>query len=97
MKNFIAISKSVVKLHHFVMHTNSADGSNVYCSQTFVDQDGPEGLRPGEWRQDVNNINGFTEIRNVGASKTYCEDAKLARLQFTNYINNEGAVDWQIK
>ena len=95
VQNVIAITKSVVALHNFLMHTNSVDGSHVYFPQTFVDQDGPEGLRPGEWRQDVNNINGLTEIRNVGASNTYGEDAKLVRQQCTNYFNNEGAVDWQ--
>ena len=88
-------TKSIVALHNFLMHTNSVDGSHVYCPQTFVDQDGPEGLRPGEWRQDINNINGLTEIRNVGASNTYGEDAKLVCQQFTNYCNNERDVYWQ--
>ena len=95
VQNVIAITKSVVALHTFLMHTNSVDGSHVYCLQTVVDQDGSEGLRPGEWRQDVNNINGLTEIRNGGASNTYGEDAKVVRQQFTTYFNNEGAVDWQ--
>ena len=43
----------------------------------------------------LNNINGLTEIRNVGASNTYGGDAKLVRQQFTDYFNNERAVDWQ--
>ena len=44
VQNFIAITKSAVALHNFLMHTNSADGSKFCCPQTFVDQDGPEGL-----------------------------------------------------
>ena len=95
VENVIAITKAVVALHNFLMDSNGADGSNHYCPQTFTDQDGPNGFTPGEWRQDTNNINGLTEIRSVGASNNYGEDAKWVREQFTHHFNNEGAVDWQ--
>ena len=94
VQNVIAITNAVVALHNFLMDSNEADGSNHYCPQTFTDQDGPNGFNPGEWRQDSNNINGLlTEIRNVGATNNYGEDAKWVREQFTHYFSNEGAVD----
>ena len=95
VENVIAITKSVVALHNFLMDANRDDGSHYYCPQEFTDQDGPNGIRPGEWRQETNNIIGLTEIRNVGASNTYGEDAKLVREQFMHFFNNEGAIDWQ--
>ena len=95
VQNVIAITKSVVALHNFLTYANRDDASNYYCPQTFTDQDGPNGLKPGEWRQDTNNITGLTKITNAGASNTYGEDAKLVREHFTHCFNNEGAVDWQ--
>lgn len=95
VQNVVTITKAVVALHNFLMDSNGADGSNHYCPQAFTDQDGPNGFKPGEWRQDANNINGLKEIRNLGTSNNYGEDAKWVREQFTDYFNNEGAVDWQ--
>ena len=50
--------------------------TNHYCPNAFIDQEGPNGLRAGEWRQEAQNMNGITSIRNVGASRNYGEEAK---------------------
>ena len=95
VQNVIAIAKAVVIVHNFLMSLNGADGSNHCCPQSFTDQEGPHGFKPGEWREDTNRINGLSDIRHVGASNNYGEDAKWVREQFSHYFNNEGAVDWQ--
>ena len=69
--------------------------SHNYCPNTFVDQEGPNGLRPGEWRQDTQNMNGITSIQRVGVLRNYGDEAKWVREQFKDYFSNEGAVDWQ--
>lgn len=91
----IAITKAVVALHNFLMTINETDRESHYCPSTFVEQDGPNGLHLGEWRQDANIMNGIASIQNVGASRNYGEEAKWVREQFEHYFNNEGAVDWQ--
>ena len=77
------------------MDVNDKDRLKHYCPKTFVDNDGPNGFEPGEWREDSNSINGLTSIRNLGNSNNCGADEKLVREQFTEYFNNEGAVDWQ--
>ena len=84
----IAITKAVVALHNFLMTVNENDGSNHYCPNAFIDQEGPNGLRAGEWRQEAQNMNGITSIRNVGASRNYGEEAKWVREQFKEYFSN---------
>ncbi|XP_046855143.1 uncharacterized protein LOC124448176 [Xenia sp. Carnegie-2017] len=95
--NVIAISKAVVALHNFLRSINEDDDSNLYCPPSFVDQDGQMGneFKPGEWRQDVNCMNGLGDITDVGVSNNYGAEAKWVREQFADYFNNEGAVDWQ--
>ena len=48
VQNVIAITKSVVALHNFLMDASRNDVSNYYCPQIFTDQDVPNGLKPGE-------------------------------------------------
>ena len=50
VKKVIAITKAVVALHNFLMTVKETDRiSHNYCPNTFVDQEGPNGLRPGEY------------------------------------------------
>ena len=83
----VAITKAVVALHNFLMVENEKDRSKLYCPQTFVDQDGPNGLEPGNWRQETNDANGLNSIRNLGASNNYGEDAKWVREEFLDFAN----------
>ena len=92
----ILITKAVVALHNFLMTVNENDKASHYCPNTFVDQEGPNGLCLGEWRQDIQNMNGINSIQNVGASRNYGMEAKWVRGQFKDYFNNEGSVDWQL-
>ena len=62
VQNVIAITKAVVVVHNFLMSLNGADGSNHYCPQSFTNEEGPHGFKPGEWRKDTNRINGLSDI-----------------------------------
>ena len=97
VRKVIAITKAVVVLHNFLMSVNETDQRyNNYCPNTFVDHDGPNGLCLGEWRQDMQNMNGMTSLQSVGASRNYVEEAKWVREQYKDYFGNEGAIDWQL-
>ena len=91
----IAITKAVVALHNFLMNVKGTDGTNHYCPETFIDQEGPNCLRPRKWRQDINNKNGIVSIRDLRASNNYGEDAKWVQDQFKHYFSNKGAVKLQ--
>ena len=60
------------------MNVKETDGTNYYCPETFIDQEGPNCLKPGEWRQGTNNMNEMVSIRDLGASNNYGEDSKRA-------------------
>ena len=71
------------------MDVNDKDRLKHYCPKTFVDNDGPNGFEPGEWREDSNSINGLTSIRNLGNSNNYgadyFADAKLVREHYFSF------------
>ena len=92
----IVITKAVVALHNLLMTVNENDRASHYCPNTFVDHEGPNGPCLGEWRQDIQNMNGINSIQNVGALRNYGMEAKWVREQFKDYFNNEGTVDWQL-
>ena len=56
-KKVVLITKAVLALHDFLM--SITEDNHNYCPTNFVDQDGPNGLVPGEWRRDGDDI---TEI-----------------------------------
>ena len=65
-----------------------------YCPNSFVDQDGPDGLVPGEWRRHIDDITGLANIRRAG-SNNHSRNACQIRNRFKEYFCNEGAKDWQ--
>ena len=44
----ISITKAAVALHNFLMHEKEQGGSDNYCPEKFVDNEGPNGIQqPG--------------------------------------------------
>ena len=84
-------------LHNFLMQEKEQSGSDSYCPENFVDNEGPNGIQIGEWRQDASSINGLASIANFGTSNNYSENAKWVSDEFKEYFNDEGAVDWQLE
>ena len=60
-----------------------------YFPTTFVDQDGPNGLVPGEWRRDSDDITGLVNIKRAG-SNNHSRNACQIRNEFKEYFCNEG-------
>ena len=94
IEKFVFITKAVVALHNFLMSLKKDNDNYNYCPNTFIDQDGHNGLIPGEWRGNINNIQGLEDILQFG-SNNYSKDARKVRDDITEYFNNEGSVDWQ--
>ena len=92
----IAITKAAVALNNLLMHEKEQNGSDYYCPETFVDKEGPNGMQPGEWRQDTSHISGLPSISNLGTSNKYSKNAKWVRDEFKDYFNQEDEVDWQL-
>ena len=85
-------------LHNFLLKANTGNkgqrGSN-YCPPNFADQEGPHGVRLGDWRSQVTEKTGLQPLSNVG-SNNYSMEAKNVRNMFKYYFNSEeGSVQWQ--
>ena len=91
-KKVVLITKAIVALHNFLMSITE-DNYN-YSPTNFVDQDGPNGLVPGEWGRDSDDITGLVNIRKDG-SNNHSRNACQIRNEFKEYFCNEGARDWQ--
>ena len=65
-KKAVLITKAIVALHNFLM--SITEDNFDYYPTNFVDQDGPNGLVPGEWRKDSNDITGIVNIRRAGSN-----------------------------
>ena len=64
-----------------------------YCPAGYADTD----LRKGQWRQEIDNCQGLTEIVRIG-SNNYTGEAKTVRENFCKYFNsNYGSVSWQFE
>eukprot|EP00112_Aurelia_sp_Birch-Aquarium-sp1_P018164 Seg4296.2 transcript_id=Seg4296.2/GoldUCD/mRNA.D3Y31 product="putative nuclease HARBI1" protein_id=Seg4296.2/GoldUCD/D3Y31 len=87
-------TKAIVILHNYLINTNNSDAGHSYCPENFIDREGPNGILPGEWRQDQQQITGLQPINRI-ASNNYSESAKIVRDDFKGYFNEEGAVCWQ--
>ncbi|CAB4030052.1 Hypothetical predicted protein [Paramuricea clavata] len=94
VEKVILVTKAVVALHNFLMTINSSRDNYKYCPRTFMDEDGPSGLRAGEWRKDRNAVLGLQPISRTG-SNNYSRDAASVRQGFKDYFVFEGAVEWQ--
>ena len=91
-KKVVLITKAIVALHNFLISITE-DNYN-YCPTNFVDQDGPNGLVPGEWRRDSDDITGLVNIRRA-SSNNHSRNTCQIRNKFKEYFCNEGPIDWQ--
>ncbi|XP_065640572.1 uncharacterized protein LOC136073131 [Hydra vulgaris] len=65
-----------------------------YCPNTYIDQDGPNELIPGESRKEIGDVQGLQDISS-SACNNHSKDARKIRNNFKKYFNTDGAVDWQ--
>ena len=82
----IVLTKAVVAFHSILTTVNENDRASHHCPNTFIGQEGPNGLCLGEWKHDIQNMNFISSIRNVGASMNYDREAKWVRKQFKDYF-----------
>ena len=90
----IATTKAVVVLHNFLMSIKNRTPSYDYCPLEFTDNDSPTRMRLGTWRRENENSQGF-QPSGCSISSNNSENAKKTSEEFTEYFNNEGAVEWQ--
>ena len=91
----VQITKAIVALHNFLMSSRKETDSYSYCPVNYVDQDGPAGTKPGEWRMDESENTGFLPLKKIG-SNNYSKTAKATRDLFKRYFNSaQGSVPWQ--
>ena len=88
------ITKAVVILHNFLMNDNNCNPGHSYCPENLTDREEHNGIRPGEWRHDLQHITGLQPINQIG-SNNYSQSAKTVRDNFKDFFNQEGAVSWQ--
>ena len=86
-------TKACIALHNYLRQTENAS----YCPSGFVDvEDGNGNIKLGEWRSQVAENSALINLRNVRGSRPK-EDATKMREDLRYYLNNDGAVDWQLK
>ena len=68
-----------------------------YCPSALVDNEGPNGMCPGNWRSEITNCTGLIPLNRSNSSNNFSGDAKEIRDLYMDYFNNEGAVDWQLE
>ena len=69
---------------------------SLYCPSGHVDSFTSNGLRQGQWREEIMDYEGLTPIRVQFGSNNYSQDAKGVREAFRDYFNSpEGRVPWQ--
>ena len=66
-----------------------------YCPLEFTDNDSPTGMKLSTWRRENENSEGFQPIGCSASSNNYSQNAKKIREEFTEYFNDEWAVEWQ--
>ena len=90
-----SVTKAITALHNFLIYKSQvSDHENQYCPPNYVDTDRVDGILPGQWRVEENQIMGLRDINRLG-SNNYSKNAKLVRDEFREYFIEEGAVDWQ--
>ena len=90
-------TKAIVALHNYLMKNRRFESaSHSYCPAGHVDIETANGLRMGNWRQEVAGDQGLQPINQVG-SHNYSRDAKETRNAFRDFFNSHsGAVPWQL-
>ena len=82
----ILITRSVVALHNFVMKKCGSQSENyIYCPPSYVDQESPSGVVPGDWRKEEAVCDGLLSIEKLG-SNNYSRTEKKVRDRFKNYF-----------
>jgi hypothetical protein len=79
---------AICALHNYLM----SRGDRVYAPEVMMDQEDPvtHEIIPGQWRQVDPLLQAGLPHRNRPTLS-----AKEKRIMLTNYVNNEGAVEWQ--
>ena len=91
-----SITTACVALHNYLMKDCFCDGTSLYCSPSFVDQEIHNRRRSGQWRGVMENYTGLQRVGQVG-SISYSRDAKTVRDCFRDYFNlTAGKVPRQI-
>ena len=70
------------------------DHKNQYCPPKYVDSDRMQGITPGQWRGEENQVMGLRDIDRQ-SSNNYSKNAKWIRDDFREYFITEGTVHWQ--
>lgn len=88
------ITKAAICLHNYLQLTDNA----FYVPSGFVDSDNVDGsLSPGDWRAIAqNDESGTVSLGHVGGNR-YTLEASNSRNDFKEYLNNDGAVEWQYR
>ena len=95
VENVKLVTKATVALHNFLMTSQSNTDNFSYCPVNYVDQENTRGRVPGQWRNEVADIQGLTPAGSQG-THNFTRNAKVVRDTFKEYFNfQEGAVSWQ--
>lgn len=82
---------ATIALHNFIKENESA---NQYCPSNYVDWEDKDGnVYPGEWRNHYTPVTSTHRFGSRNAPRT----AFALRDTLRNYLNNEGAIDKQIR
>ncbi len=88
----VAITKTGVALHNYLMKDVALGNFSEYCPPDFIDNDFNEHIQHGNWRNNSEVPGGLVSMRNVG-SNNYGAYAKAVRNAFRDYFNSpEGAL-----
>ncbi|XP_044598676.1 protein ALP1-like [Cotesia glomerata] len=89
VENTIKTVQALVVLHNWLRIN---DENNTHIPPHMVDNYGPDGFKPGLWREEKNSAldNGKAYGNNYSSRV-----ATKIRDEFCDYVNAEGAVHWQ--
>ena len=90
------ITKACVILHKYLRNDSNCNPGHSYFPENLTDREEHYGIRPGEWRRDLQHITALQPIKQIGSNK-YSQSAKPLRDNVKGYFNQEGAVSWQWK
>ncbi|XP_068989247.1 putative nuclease HARBI1 [Neodiprion pinetum] len=91
------IIKASVCLHNWLKKDEDSTPAmkRTYCPPVFADSISSTGhINDGQWRAEVPCAMGIAKLRRTGSNR-YSQNASIVRETFTDFFNNEGAVEWQ--
>ena len=80
-----SITKAVVALHNYLIHSREFGPKNDYCLEGFEDD---------HWRKEHVETKALQSLLSVG-SHNYSRNAKKIRDEFRDYFWRAGSVPWQ--